>query len=62
MTMRYRLDQALAAHGAPEGAQHIGFCPGFVDKNQLARIELQRGLAPFIARLRNIWPGLFSRV
>lgn len=58
--MRPPGDQAYAARASAVIARHVGFGPGFVDKNQMPGIKGRLIVPPFSASCRHVGPVLFA--
>jgi hypothetical protein len=60
--MRNLGDQSLASQRPAMGSRHVGLCPGLIDENQPARIDLPLmalPASPFSGHVRTV---LFGRV
>ena len=62
MTVRDGRSQPFALRRAAVAARPIGGGPGFVDEDQLLRIEIELTLEPGLPPLQNVGPLLLGRV
>jgi hypothetical protein len=62
MTVRNAAAQALSAPATAVASGHVGRRAGFVDENELQRIEVELAFEPHPASLTDVGTILFARV
>lgn len=62
VAVRHAGAQPFAARGSAVAACHVGGRPGFVDKDQPFRIEIELAGEPFLAPLQDVGTVLLGRV
>ena len=54
--------QALTLAAPAMAARHVGRGPGFVDENQLVRVQIELAVEPVMAPLQDVGTVLLDRV